>query len=258
MALIHFDHVPETVKVNLPLNVIVPDPGMMTGMPVAKRKVLYLLHGLSDDASAWQRFSSIETYARLYGLVVVMPSVNRSFYLDQPNGQNYFRYITQELPQYLEDVFGLAPKREDTLIAGLSMGGYGAFKAALLHPEMYCAAASFSGALSLEMWRANPTDPRIPEFTLLFGDINKIAGSENDPATWLKRAAKNPKALPKLYIACGRQDDLYPLSIGFHKACQALGVQSEYYEEDARHEWPFWDGQIKRWLAMNLEPLAVK
>ena len=78
-----------------------------------------------------------------------MPSVGRSFYIDQPNGQHYFTYLTEELPRYLTDVFGLAPRREDTLIAGNSMGGYGAFKAALLHPERYSAAASFSGVLSL-------------------------------------------------------------------------------------------------------------
>jgi putative tributyrin esterase len=79
MALVRIDHVPETVKVNLPLNIILPDPGKMGEVPVAKRKVLYLLHGLSDDASAWQRYSSIETVAAAYGLVVVMPSAGRSF-----------------------------------------------------------------------------------------------------------------------------------------------------------------------------------
>jgi hypothetical protein len=68
MALVHIDHVPETVKVNIPLNIILPDPGKMGDVPVAKRKVLYLLHGLSDDASAWQRYSSIETIASVYGL----------------------------------------------------------------------------------------------------------------------------------------------------------------------------------------------
>ncbi len=93
--------------------------------------MLYLLHGLSQDASAWQRYSSFETLADAYGLVVVMPSAGRSFYIDQPNGQRYFTYLTEELPQYLADVFGLAPRREDTFIAGSSMGGYGAFKAAL-------------------------------------------------------------------------------------------------------------------------------
>ena len=135
MALLRIDHVPETVKVNLPLNIILPDPGKMGAIPVAKRKVLYLLHGLSDDASAWQRYSSIESVAAAYGLVVVMPSVGRSFYTDQPNGQKYFTYLTEELPRYLADIFGLAPRREDTFIAGNSMGGYGAFKAALLHPS---------------------------------------------------------------------------------------------------------------------------
>ena len=141
MALIRLDHTPETTKVNTPLNIILPGPGQMNGVPVRDRKVLYLLHGLSDDGSAWQRFTNIETLANDYGLVVVMPSVGRSFYTDMPNGQKYFSYITEELPQYLKDVFGLAPKREDTLLAGLSMGGYGAMKCALLHPELYKAAS---------------------------------------------------------------------------------------------------------------------
>jgi S-formylglutathione hydrolase FrmB len=258
MALIRIDHVPETVKVNLPLNIILPDPGKMGGVAVAKRKVLYLLHGLSDDASAWQRYTSIETLAAAYGLVVVMPSVGRSFYMDQPNGQKYFSYLTDELPHYLMDVFGLAPRREDTFIAGNSMGGYGAFKAALLHPELYAAAASFSGVLSLAILQAIPDDPRRDEFALLFGDLGKLAGSEHDPAIWLKRAAKNPSLLPRLFIAVSRQEDIYPLSGMFHAACQSLGVQSEYHEEDGSHDWFFWDGQIRRFLAAVLGPISTQ
>ena len=126
----------------------------MGGVAGCRRKVLYLLHGLSDDASAWQRYTSIETLAAAYGLVVVMPSVGRSFYIDQPNGQKYFTYLTEELPHYLADVFDLAPRREDTLIAGNSMGGYGAIKAAFCYPERYRAAASFSGVLSLAILNA--------------------------------------------------------------------------------------------------------
>ena len=258
MALIRIDHVPETVKVNLPLNIILPDPGKMGDLPVAKRKVLYLLHGLSDDASAWQRYSSIETVAAGYGLVVVMPSVGRSFYIDQPNGQKYFSYLTEELPHYLVDVFGLAPRREDTLIAGVSMGGYGAFKAALLRPELYAAAASFSGVLSLAILQTMPDDPRRDEFAFLFGDLEKLAGSEHDPAVWLKRAAQNPFLLPRLFIAVSRQEDIYPLSGMFHAACQSLGVQAEYHEEDGGHDWFFWDGQIRRFLAAVLGPIPTQ
>ncbi len=255
MALLRIDHVPETVKVNLPLNIILPDPGKIAGVAVARRKVLYLLHGLSDDGSAWQRYTAIESIATLYGLVVIMPSAGRSFYTDQPNGQNYFTYLTEELPRYLKEVFGLSPRREDTLIAGNSMGGYGAFKAAFLYPELYSAAASFSGLLSLAFITAYPNDPRRGEFEYLFGNLEKMTGSEHDPAVWLKRAAINPGKLPDLYIACGRQDDLYPLNTQFYAACQSLGIQVEYHEEDGFHDWFFWNAQIQRFLAANLKPI---
>jgi putative tributyrin esterase len=255
MALLRIDHVPETVKVNLPLNIILPDPGKMGGIAVARRKVLYLLHGLSDDASAWQRYTAIESIAVLYGLVVIMPSAGRSFYADQPNGQNYFSYLTDELPRYLKQVFGLSPRREDTLIAGNSMGGYGAFKAAFFHPELYSAAASFSGVLSLAFITDYPNDPRRGEFEYLFGDLDKMTGSEHDPAVWLKRAANNPGKLPGLFIACGRQDDLYPLNQQFYAACQSLGIHVDYHEEDGFHDWFFWNAQIQRFLAANLRPI---
>jgi len=255
MALLRLDHVPETTKVTQPLLVVLPDPGRMGDVPVARRKVLYLLHGLSDDATAWQRYTSIETLAAAYGLVVVMPSVGRSFYTDQPNGQAYFSYLTEELPRYLNDVFGLAPQREDCFIAGNSMGGYGAMKAALLHPERYAAAASFSGVLSLEILRLNPNDTRQKEFGLLFGDLDKLSGSDHDPFVWLQTAAQTPSAAPHLFIAVGRQEDLYPLSGIFHAACQSLGLSSEYHEEDGHHDWFLWDRQIRQFLAAILGPI---
>jgi len=258
MALIRLDHVPETVQLNLPLYVILPDPAKIDSLPVRKRKVLYLLHGLSDDASAWQRYTSIETVAAAYGLVVVMPSVGRSFYADQPNGQRYFTYLTKELPRYLSEVFGLKPRREDTLIAGNSMGGYGAFKVAFAYPERFAAAASFSGVLSMEFIRAIPDDPRRDEFAHLFGDLEKLFGSEKDPAVWFARAAQDPSRLPRLYMSCGRQEDLYPINKMVYAALQKLKIPVDYYEEDAKHDWFFWDGQIRRFLATVLGPFPSK
>lgn len=253
MALIRIDHLPETVKVTLPLNVIVPDPGRIGTVPVRNRKVLYLLHGLSDDATAWQRYSSIETLANAYGLVVVMPSVGRSFYTDQPNGQRFFTYLTEELPRYLDDLFHLSPRREDTLIAGLSMGGYGAFKTAFAYPQRFFAAASLSGVLSLTILNANLEDPRRKEFSFIFGDLLKLEGSVHDPAVWIESA--KPESLPRLYVGCGLQDDLYNLSTGFAAACRNKGIPIEYHEEPGRHDWIFWDSEIRRFLAFALGPV---
>ena len=257
MAVLRLDHVPETVKVNLPLYVILPDPSALRGQPLGARQVLYLLHGLSDDGSAWQRYTSIETVAAAYGLVVVMPSVGRSFYADLPNGQRYFTYLTEELPAYLAGVFGLAPARAGTLIAGNSMGGYGAFKAAFAQPERFAAAASFSGVLSLEFLRTFPNDPRRPEFTQVFGDLDRLAGSAHDPAAWFERAAANPAALPRLFMSVGRQEDLYPLNQRAYATLTALGIAVDYHEEDAGHNWFFWDREIRRFLAAVLGPLPA-
>jgi putative tributyrin esterase len=254
MALIRIDHAPESIQLNLPLYIIIPSSGEMVGIPVSRRKVLYLLHGLSDDGSAWQRYTSIETTAAAYGLVVVMPSVGRSFYTDQPNGQAFFTYLMEELPRYLDEIFNLRPRREDTLIAGNSMGGYGAFKAAFLHPERFHAAASFSGVLSLEFLRAFPDDPRRDEFTYLFGDLDKLAGSLHDPAVWYQRASTNRAALPRLFMSVGRQEDLFILNQMVYAALKSMGIEIDYHEEDARHDWVFWDREIKRFLGAVLGP----
>lgn len=258
MALIHIEHLPETVKVNLALNVIVPEPGEMKGIPVRDRKVLYLLHGLSDDTSAWQRFTSIEIYARRFGLVVVMPTVNRSFYLDQPNGQQYFTYLVDELPRYMQEVFGIEPVREKTLIAGLSMGGYGAMKAALLRPERFFAAASFSGVLAIGALKSHPDPAQRKEFEALFGDLTQLSGGEHDPLAWLERISLSQAHLPKLYVSCGLQDEIYPLSVIFRESARKSNVPLEYHEADGKHDWYFWDKEIQRFLEYALDRDPVK
>jgi S-formylglutathione hydrolase FrmB len=229
---------------------ILPDPTRMDGIPVRERKVLYLLHGLSDDGSAWQRYTSIERLANDYGLVVVMPSVGRSFYTDLPNGQNYFTYITEEIPQYLKDVFDLDPKREDTYIAGLSMGGYGAMKAAFWHPEKYTAAASFSGVLSMDMVRLHmEQDPLVGiEFGQIFGNTKDLPGGKYDPITWVKTFDQHAADLPKLFVSCGLQDGLYPLTRYFADTCKQAGIPVDYHEEDGQHTWDLWDREIARFL----------
>jgi S-formylglutathione hydrolase FrmB len=128
-------------------------------------------------------------------------------------------------------------------------------KAALLHPDRYAAAASFSGVLSPQILGLIPDDPRRAEFSLLFGDLDKLTGSEHDPAVWLQGAAQNPAILPRLFISVGRQEDIYPLSGMFHAACQSLGIPSEYHEEDGAHDWFFWDKQIRLFLASVLGPI---
>jgi len=125
-------------------------------------------------------------------------------------------------------------------------------KMAFNFPERYAAAASFSGMLSLEFLRRYPDDPRNKMFEYVFGELASLHGSQHDPLTWLQQAASNPSALPRLYASCGRQDDLYPLNQLFWGACQQLGIPLETHEEDAKHDWHFWEKEIKHFLRLIL------
>ncbi len=248
MALLRVDHSSVCVKVNLPLYLILPSLGSLKEKTLADFRVLYLLHGLSDDASAWQRYTNIEILARELDLAVIMPTGGRSMYTDMSNGQAYFSYLTEELPEYLRKLFSLNFSRENTAIAGLSMGGYGAFKAALLRPELYSAAGSFSGMLGLQFFPKIEDESMRREFTQLFGDLNRAAGSPDDPLVWLENAAKSPAAYPRLFASCGRQDALLPLNRIFQQRAFELGFPLTYVEQDGIHDWFFWQDQIAYFL----------
>ena len=159
-------------------------------------------------------------------------------------------------PAYLADLIGIRPAREKTWIAGSSMGGYGSFQAAFARPDLYGVAASFSGVLSLAIIQSFPEDPRQIEFGQMFGDLSRLPGGRMDPLNWLAQAARDTdqmQRLPRLMVSCGRQDDLYPLSVQFREACRSAGLPLVYHEEDGGHHWPFWNRQLGRFLAFAQE-----
>ena len=113
-------------------------------------QTLYLLHGAFGDCTDWVRNTRIECYAQQHRVAVIMSSAVNGFYIDQENGPAYEQVFAEELIEFAEMVFPLSSCREDRFVAGLSMGGYGALRMAMRHPETYGAAVSFSGAFDLE------------------------------------------------------------------------------------------------------------
>ena len=150
-------------------NVIIPEQFRDTN---ESYKTLWLLHGLTDDHSAWMRNSSIERYANDFGIAVVMPNVDRSWYTNTAYDANYFNYVAKELPEVCRKLFkGMSEKREDNIVGGLSMGGYGAVKLALSCPEQYGACISLSGSFDVTRVGRNYN---LNEWRSIFGfDIDK-------------------------------------------------------------------------------------
>ena len=144
--------------------------------------------------------------------------------------------------------FRLSDKPEDTFVAGLSMGGYGAMKLALNQPERFGAAASFSGAVDIASTRQRHNH----NWKRITGG-KSIKGTENDLFHMLKANAEAPHK-PRLYVSCGTADFLYGQHKKFIPALKKAGWDVTAYEEpDATHEWGFWDREIRKFIEFCFE-----
>jgi S-formylglutathione hydrolase FrmB len=246
MPLIHCDFHSNTLGLSSSMCVVLPEPSAHKG----PHKTLWLLHGLSDDHTIWQRRTSIERYAAPLNLAVVMPAVARSYYTDMARGLRYWTYLSEELPAAARAFFPLSDRRDDNFVAGLSMGGYGAFKLALRHPDRFAAAASLSGALDLALRGDDPAlqpDHRL-ELENVFGDLSKFRGSDNDLFALAERLVNARTPRPRLYACCGADDFLLDHNRRFRDHAARIGLDLTYEEGPGAHDWAFWDHWIQRVL----------
>jgi len=260
MALFQCEFFSDALELNVTMHVILPQPththahhyeGVSMAPP---HPTLYLLHGLGDNSAAWTRQTSIERYAWKKNLAIVMPDVHRSFYADMVRGHKYWTFVSKELLKVSRRFFPLSDKREDNFVAGLSMGGYGAFKLAMTYPEKFCAAASLSGALDRTQ-RMQATDRLAQEFQNVFGDPAGYPGSGNDLLHLSRELAKGTGPRPSLLQCCGTEDFVYPENAAFQRHLCGLGIQSTYHEHPGReHDWGYWDQTIQdviEWLPLR-------
>lgn len=213
-------------------------------------RVLYLLHGLGDNAAAWCRYTRLESYARDKGIAVVMPEVQRSFYFDMYHGMNYFTYLTVELPGLCNRMFGISGSREDTFAAGLSMGGYGALKCGLVCPDLFAGCASFSGAVDivkiLEDYGDNPEFQN--DFRAVVGAELQLLDQDNLMVQAKRVSGLEKKRQPAILITCGTEDYLYANNLSFKEYLETISLAFTWREWPGKHNWAFWDESIRQAL----------
>ena len=252
MALLHVNYFSQALNVQTSVDVILPEVKQGIGVEASSEealpKVLYLLHGYSDDQTIWQRRTSVERYASNKNLAIIMPGVNHSFYCNEAYGEKYWDFVSDELPKVMHRFFRLSDKPEDTFVAGLSMGGYGAMKLALNFPEKFGAAASFSGAVDILA-----TGKGFPQTMKRITGGKSIKGTECDLLHLVKAKAEEPHK-PRLYVACGTADFLYGQHEKFIPLLKKHGWDVTHHEEpNANHEWGFWDQEIRKFIAFCFE-----
>ncbi len=221
--------------------------------------VLWLLHSDAGDDSEYLKNTNIMRYAQAAGIAVVMPCGYNMMYSDDPTGQKFMKLITRELPVLCSSYFPFSDRREDNYIGGVSLGAYGALKAALSEPGRYSGALLIDGGFGKDMTGGflqkirslaaeqglvppSPLDDALPEEMELYG-----------------AAQKNVEAggpLPKILMAWGEHSDTAEFSRSGAEALAELGYDVTKKEYAGRTRgWEFWDAALKdalaRWLPAN-------
>ncbi len=254
MALMHISFFSDVLSMTMNMDVIIPQfaknqIGLKSVKNDSKLKTLYLLHGMSDDHTIWQRRTSIERYVSELGIAVVMPTTHLGWYTNMAHGLKYFDFIAKELPEICRSFFPqMSNDPVDNFVAGLSMGGYGALKCALAAPENFSCAGCLSAGFDAEEFSKDTSNPI---WKNVFGDATSIKNSENDLFHVAENVAKTSAKLPPIYIWCGTEDFLYDQNIRMRDHLINLGYDVTYEESRGSHEWVYWDEKIQtilKWL----------
>ena len=216
-------------------------------------KTLYLLHGLYGSDDIILANTSIQKFAEDNGIAIVIPCGDNSFYLDNKKAHAYYgEYVGQELLDITRNIFPLSDKREDTFIAGFSMGGYGAIRNGLKYFENFSKIGMISSALITEDI-VNYTDDsnvlRSKDFyESIFGNLEEIKDSDKDP----KYLIENCPDIPDIYMACGEDDFLFEKNIDFYEFLKDKNIDASFIQAPGEHTWDFCDEHLKRFILERL------
>ncbi|SDP68988.1 S-formylglutathione hydrolase FrmB [Actinopolyspora xinjiangensis] len=236
--------------------------------------VLYLLHGCCEPADyrSWTEFTDVRRFTADKPVMVVMPSDGAAGMYSQwrnfglatvPDWETF--HLT-EVRQILERNYRAGHRRA---VAGISIGGFGAMHYAFRHPDMFRAAASYSGML-------HTTGPFVPEiikgiliregyydWRALWGDdrVSRELWRSHNPHS-------NVGALrgTDLYVSAGsglsgpldpgpKLDVLESASLYtskfFVRALREEGVPvTTHFYNRGTHSWPYWQRELHRSWSM--------
>lgn len=261
MALIQVNYLSKALFRTVPVNVILPSDKISfetldyQGIPEGGYPTLFLLHGLLGNYTDWVSGTRVQRWAEDAGLAVVMPSGDNAFYIPgQAANSDYGAFVGEELPRVMRDMFPLSRRREDTFIAGLSMGGFGTLRNGMKYAETFSRLAAFSSGIHL----FDPNFESLAGEETVFGDLAEAAKTDKSHYVVLEqlkaRVAAGEVEAPKFWMGCGTEDSLMPANLKFRDMLIEAGFDVTWDEEPRGHDWDFWDSQIKKvidWLPLG-------
>lgn len=254
--------------------------------------VLYLLHGYMQNYTVWGRNLAAAFYARnLNNLILVLPDAGNSWFINYASSEagkkdNWEDHIIEDVIKHVDANYRTQARREGRAIAGLSMGGFGAFSMGLRHPELFISIGSTSGALSHARTAAaairaganrgpGPRDEqrqaRIDEADEFISKIIDIPGFSTqdertpkgidfetaeqaeayDPFTIIYNVPRSQ--MPHIYMDAGTEDGLVNEARELAQLLMVNNVPFDYMQSQGRHNSEYWRRSIGHMMTVQHE-----
>jgi S-formylglutathione hydrolase FrmB len=217
--------------------------------------VVYLLHGYTDDDSAWIQFGESNLIAdeaianrTIPPMIIVTPDAGASWYINNyDHSIQYEDFFIKEFIPHIESKFRIRPGRRYRGVAGLSMGGFGALVYALKHPDLFTACVAFSAAIFTDEETMNKPEERWAKMEgSLYGPGLKGKDRITDhyksysPIHLVSSIPREKLEDLRIYTDCGDDDFLYKGNSTFHILLRDLKIAHEYRVRDGGHTWSYW------------------
>lgn len=250
MAILHLDYTSVAIGHSVPVRVYLPHdhidysiPGYVDAKPL---KTLYLLNGFHGNENDWLYLGEIIELFRKHNVAVIMPAGMNSFYIDEPDrGAKFGEFVSKELVTLTRKMFNLSDRREDTWIAGLSMGGYGALRNGLVNNDVFSVIGAFSPAILTKEYYET-TGGKVNGF-----DFTRTFNQDNVDLFEISTNLKGPK--PDLYLACGTEDFLIEPNKAFNAHLNSLNYGHTYVQDSGEHNWDYWRKHIVKFMDFATE-----
>ena len=205
----------------------------------AQFPVLYLLHGAYGCYSDWSKKANLHSIADRYGVIIVCPDGQDSWYFDSPIDptMQFETYVSKELVEYIDSHYRTYANRYMRAITGLSMGGHGALFLSFRHPDVFWSCGSMSGNMDISPY---PDKWHIKD---------RLGEQAENPQRWREHSVcnqverlKNCPLQPaqNIIIDDGMNDIFIQNNIALHEQLLEAGIDHDFTVRPGRHSWDYW------------------
>jgi len=214
--------------------------------------VLFLLHGYTDDETAWIQFGEVQKTAdklisqgEIPPMIIVMPDAGKTWYVNDYKGQILYEdmFIKEFIP-YVENIYRIRKSKEFRAVGGLSMGGFGALYYAMKHPDLFSSCIALSAGVHVDSTMIRKlkagSNNLVEVFGPMKGDSLPEYWKENNILTLAENCSVNQLSSVHYYIDCGDKDALIVGNSTLNNIFMRRKIPHEFRVRSGEHNWTYW------------------